>query len=185
MQDKVFFMWRLVVEEIISHIRCINMDEELVIRFEKYLKEASQIFICGFGESELIGKAFASRLQGLHQDVFVITDTIVPAMNNKDVMVAISGSGDTEPTLTLTKRAHEIGASILSITSFSDSPLANVSDLVIEIPGRIKPKTKDYIERRVSGEYEPLTPFGALFEISTRIFLEGVVVELANDGANY
>lgn len=175
-------MWRLVVEEITSHIRCMDIDEALVRQFQDYLNEASRIFICGFGESELIGKAFASRLQGLHKNVFVITDTIVPEIGDKDVMVAISGSGDTEPTLTLVQRSHEIGAINLSITSFTDSPLAQISDLVIEIPGRIKPKTKDYIGRRVAGEYEPLTPFGALFEISTRIFLEGVVVELANYG---
>lgn len=172
-------MWQLVVEEITSHIKCLKVDEEKVTLFKKHLNQASQIFICGYGESELVGKAFASRLQGLHRDVYVITDTIVPAMASQDVMVAISGSGDTEPTLTLAQRAHEIGAHVLSITSFSDSPLAKISDLVIEIPGRIKPKTKDYIQRRVSGEYEPLTPFGALFEISTRIFLEGLVVELA------
>ena len=172
-------MWRLVVEEITSHIKCMKVDEDTVTLFKKHLNEASRIFICGFGESELVGKAFASRLQGLHRNVFVITDTIVPPMNKTDVLVAISGSGDTEPTLSLAQRAHEIGAIVISITSFSDSPMARISDLVTEIPGRIKPKTKDYIERRVSGEYEPLTPFGALFEISTRIFLEGVVVELA------
>jgi len=175
-------MWRLVVEEITSHIRCMAVDEKEITQFKNYLDEASRIFICGFGESELVGKAFASRLQGLHHDVFVITDTIVPAMSKKDIMVAISGSGDTEPTLTLAQKAHEIGAKILSITSFPDSPLAQISDQVIKIPGRIKPKTKDYIERRVSGEYEPLTPFSALFEISTRIFLEGIIVELAENG---
>ncbi|MCE7698586.1 MAG: hypothetical protein K8E24_007030 [Methanobacterium paludis] len=69
----------------------------------------------------------------------------------------------------------------MTITSFSDSPLAEISDLVVEIPGRIKAKTKDYIERRVSGEYEPMTPFGALFEISTRIFIEGIISELVED----
>jgi len=72
----------------------------------------------------------------------------------------------------------------LSITSFSNSPLAHISDVVVEIPGRIKPKTKNYIERRIAGEYEPLTPFGALFEISARIFLEGIIAELANNGGN-
>ncbi len=175
-------MWRLVVEEITSHIKCMKVDEKKVTILIKHLNEASRIFICGFGESELVGKAFASRLRGLQRDVFVITDTIVPVISKKDVLVAISGSGDTEPTLALAQRAHEIGAKIISVTSFPDSSLARISDLVIEIPGRIKPKTKDYIERRISGEYEPLTPFGALFEISTRIFLEGVIVELANNG---
>lgn len=174
-------MLKLVIEEITSHLKCIDVDEETVATFKKYLKQASKIFICGFGESELIGKAFASRLKGLDLDVFVITETIVPAINENDVLVAISGAGDTEPTLTTAKKAGERGAKIVTITSFSDSPLAEISDLVVEIPGRIKAKTKDYIERRVSGEYEPMTPFGALFEISTRIFIEGIIAELVED----
>lgn len=174
-------MLKLVMEEITSHIKCIDVADETVSTFKEYLKEASKIFICGFGESELIGKAFASRLKGLDLDVFVITETIVPAINKEDVLVAISGAGDTEPTLTTAEKAKKRGAKIVGITSFPDSPLAKISNLVVEIPGRIKAKTKDYIERRVSGEYEPLTPFGALFEISTRIFLEGIIAELVED----
>ena len=100
------------------------------------------------------------------------------------MLIAISGSGETEPTVTITKKAADIGAKIISITSFPDSPLAQISDVVIEIPGRIKPKTKNYIERRVAGEYEPLTPFGALFEISTRIYLEGIIADLAKKEVN-
>ncbi len=168
------------MEEITSHIKCMEVDDETIMLVKKYLNEASRIFVCGFGESELVGKAFASRLKGLHRDVFVITETIVPAMDKGDVLVAISGSGETEPTLTLAKKAGDIGAGIISITSFSGSPLAQISDVVVEIPGRIKAKTKSYIERRVAGEYEPLTPFGALFEISARIFLEGIIAELAD-----
>jgi len=32
-------MWQLVIEEIISHVRCINVDEELVTRFENTSKK--------------------------------------------------------------------------------------------------------------------------------------------------
>lgn len=180
----VFFMLRLVLEEITSHIKCIDVDDETIELVINYLKAVSRIFICGFGESELVGVAFASRIKRLHKDVFVVTETIVPAIERGDVLVAISGSGDTEPTLTIAKKANKIGAKVITITSFSNSPLANISDVVVEIPGRIKPKTKNYIERRIAGEYEPLTPFGALFEISARIFLEGIIAELANNGGN-
>lgn len=177
-------MLRLVLEEITSHIKCIDIDDDTILLMEKYLIESKKIFICGFGESELVGKAFASRLSEIRQNVYVVSETIVPEVNKGDVLIAISGSGETEPALTIAKKASEIGAKIISITSFNLSPLAQISDLVIEIPGRIKAKTKNYIERRVAGEYEPLTPFGTLFEISTRIFLEGIIAELANKEDN-
>ncbi len=175
-------MIKLVLEEITSHINSLEIDDEAVELMENYLNTASKIFVCGYGESELVGKAFASRLSEIRGNVYVVSETIVPEINKDSVLLAISGSGETEPTLTITKKASEIGAQIISITSFSDSPLAQISDLVIKIPGRIKAKTKNYIERRVSGEYEPLTPFGTLFEISARIFLEGIIAELANKG---
>ncbi|MBI5680172.1 MAG: SIS domain-containing protein [Methanobacterium sp.] len=177
-------MLRLVLEEIATHIKCIDVDDETILLMEKYLIDAEKVFICGFGESELVGKSFASRLSEIRRDVYVVSDTIVPEINEGNILIAISGSGETEPTLTITKKAREIGAKIISITSFNLSPLAQISDLVIEIPGRIKAKTKNYIERQVAGEYEPLTPFGTLFEISTRIFLEGIIAELANKEDN-
>lgn len=177
-------MLRLVLEEITSHVKSMDIDDDARILMEKYLHEASKVFICGFGESELVGKAFASRLSEIRRNVFVISETIVPEINEGNILIAISGSGETEPTLSITKKAADIGAKIISITSFRDSPLAQISDVVIEIPGRIKAKTKNYIERRVSGEYEPLTPFGALFEISTMIYLEGIIAELANKEVN-
>ncbi|MDI6723678.1 MAG: SIS domain-containing protein [Methanobacterium sp.] len=172
-------MLRIVIEEITSHIKSLDIDDEAVKLMESYLINAPKIFICGYGESELVGKSFASRLSEIRRNVYVVSETVVPGIEKTHVLLAISGSGETEPTLTITKKAHELGADIISITSFSDSPLAQISDLVIVIPGRIKAKTKNYIERRVSGEYEPLTPFGTLFEISTRVFLEGIITELA------
>lgn len=172
-------MLRIVIEEITSHIKSLDIDYEAVKLMESYLINAPKIFICGYGESELVGKSFASRLSEIRRNIYVVSETVVPGIEKGNVLLAISGSGETEPTLTITKKAHDLGADIISITSFYDSPLAQISDLVIVIPGRIKAKTKNYIERRVSGEYEPLTPFGTLFEISTRVFLEGIITELA------
>ncbi len=177
-------MLRLVLEEITSHIKSIDIDDNETKLMEDYLCNASKVFICGFGESELVGKAFASRLSEIRRDVYVVSETIVPEIDDKSVLMAISGSGETEPTLTISKQAQQDGAKIISLTSFTGSPIARISDLVIVIPGRIKAKTKNYIERRIAGEYEPLTPFGALFDISARIYLEGIIAELANKEGN-
>lgn len=174
------FMIRLVIEEITSHIKSMDINNSDTELMENYLCDASKVFICGFGESELVGKAFASRLSEIRRNVYVVSETIVPEIDKGSILVAISGSGETEPTLTIAKQALNNGAKIISLTSFTDSPIAKISNLVIEIPGRIKAKTRNYIERRVAGEYEPLTPFGALFEISARIYLEGIITELAN-----
>ncbi|MGZ7096585.1 MAG: 6-phospho-3-hexuloisomerase, partial [Methanobacterium sp.] len=71
-------MLRLVIEEITSHIKSIDIDENDTKLMENYLCNASKVFICGFGESELVGKAFAARLSEIRQNVYVVGETIVP-----------------------------------------------------------------------------------------------------------
>jgi D-arabinose 5-phosphate isomerase GutQ len=112
-------MLRLVLEEITSHIKTIDIDDNETKLMENYLCNASKVFICGFGESELVGKAFASRLSEIRPDVYVVSETIVPEIDDKSVLMAISGSGETEPTLTISKQAQQDGAKIISLTSFT------------------------------------------------------------------
>ena len=49
----------------------------------------------------------------------------------------------------------------------------------IVIKGRSKKwEYKNFLEREFSGEYEPMTLEGSMFEISALIFLEGICSEL-------
>lgn len=56
-------------------------------------------------------------------------------------MFAISGSGKTKNTLSNAKAAKDLGLTIVGVTSKKDSPLAEVSDLVLEVPGKTKNDT--------------------------------------------
>ncbi len=50
---------------------------------------------------------------------------------------------------------------------------------MIEIPGRTKLAVEsDYFARQILGIHEPLAPLGTLFEDTTLVFLDGVIVEL-------
>jgi 6-phospho-3-hexuloisomerase len=83
--------------------------------------------------------------------------------------------------LTAGSAAKEIGASIIAITSFPESPLGQMADLVVHIKGRTKlgwPKEEDYLARQIIGEKEPLTPLGSIFENNCMVFLDSLVVEL-------
>jgi len=119
------------------------------------------------------------RLLHLGFNSYVLGETIVPAIGKNDIVVAISGSGRTKLILTAAEAAKEAGAKLISITSYFDSPLAKISDVVIEIPGRTKySKNEDYFARQILGITEPLAPLGTLFEDTTQIFLDGIVAEL-------
>lgn len=137
------------------------------------------IGVVGAGRSGLVAKAFAMRLMHLGFNVFVIGETITPAIGKDDVLLAVSGSGDTALTVSSAQVARHVGARVISITSFPSSSLARLSDIVLVVPGRIqRVETDDYFSRQLLGIHESLAPLGTLFELSTSILMDSIVVEL-------
>ncbi|ABM81072.1 6-phospho-3-hexuloisomerase [Hyperthermus butylicus] len=146
---------------------------------ENAYRQGSKILVMGAGRSGLVGRAFAMRLMHLGFNVYVLGETITPSIGERDVVVAISGSGRTQLIVTAAEAAKKVKATIIAITSYPDSPLGRLADIVVEIPGRTKLAPDiDYFARQILGIHEPLAPLGTLFEDTALVFLDGVVVEL-------
>lgn len=140
-----------------------------------------KIMVAGAGRSGLVAKAFAMRLMHLGFYVYVLGETITPPVAPGDVFIAVSGSGMTQVVLSVAEAAKQVGAIIVAITSFPDSPLGKIADVIIRIPGRTKiARESDYFTRQVLGIYEPLAPLGTLFEDASLAFFDGLIVELMN-----
>jgi 6-phospho-3-hexuloisomerase len=159
--------------------------EEEVEKFVQLLINAYRengkkiVLVMGAGRSGLVGKAFAMRLMHMGFNVYVLGDTIVPSVKKGDIVIAISGSGRTRLIVTAAEAAKQVGATVVAITTYPDSPLGRLADLVVQIPGRAKTaKMDDYFARQILGVHEPLAPMGTLFEDTTMVFLDGVVYSL-------
>ena len=145
----------------------------------KAYSEKRTILVMGAGRSGLVGRAFAMRLRHLGFNAYVLGDTIVAPIRSGDVAVAISGSGRTALIVTAAEAAKSVKAVVVAITSFRDSPLAKLADVVVQIPGRTKvSRVEDYFSRQILGIHEPLAPLGTLFEITAMVFLDSVIPEL-------
>ena len=141
--------------------------------------KGKKVVVIGAGRSGLIGRAFAMRLMHLGFDTYVFGETITPAVEKDDLIIAISGSGSTKLVLTSAELAKGIGAKILAILSHADSPLGRLANNRVIIKGRTKAvREEDYFSRQILGEHEPLAPMGTLFEDSTMIVLDSIVAEL-------
>jgi len=180
--------------ELMSHLKGIS--SEIITGIENVIEGISEkeietmlavildakdkkIVTIGTGRSSFVGKCFALRLMHLGFNVYVIGETITPALRDGDLVVAISGSGTTNTVVTQAEVAKEIGAKVLSITSHPDSPLGSISDYVVEVKGRTKiAREDDYISRQMMGEHEPLAPLGTMFELSALVFLDSIIAEL-------
>jgi len=155
-----------------------------VLNFENVLKTITKIleindnnsivFIYGAGRSGFIGRCFAQRLMHLGIRSCFISDAITYQYTNKDLLILISGSGETTSTVAITKKAKEIGGRIISLSSNPNSTIGRLSDYVIEIKG----KSKD-----VALIQETLAPYTSLFDISTLAVLDsigGILMEKLN-----
>jgi len=170
-----------IIESIQTSISRLNMKE--VEKFTQLLIDAREkkIFTVGMGRSGFVARAFALRLMNLGFNVYFLGETITPAAEKGDVLVAISGTGTTKMVLTAAAAAKEICATVVAITSFPQSPLGQMVDFTVTIRGRTKaglPKEEDYVARQIIGEREPLTPLGSIFEDNSMVFLDSLVVEL-------
>ena len=113
--------------------------------------------------------------------VYFLGETITPAAVIDDLIIAISGSGTTKITLTARSTAKEIGAQVVAVTSYPESPLGDLADLTVSIGGRTKlgwSTEEDYLVRQILGESETLSPLGSIFENNCMVFLDSMVVEL-------
>jgi 6-phospho-3-hexuloisomerase len=133
------------------------------------------------GRSGFVARAFALRLMNLGFNVYFLGETITPAAEKGDRLIAISGTGTTKMILTASSAAKDIGAKVIAVTSFPESPLGQLADLIVTVRGRTKaakPVEEDYLARQLRGERAPLTPLGSIFENNTMVFLDSLIVEL-------
>jgi 6-phospho 3-hexuloisomerase len=146
------------VEDILDKVS----QEDIDIVRDLFFK-SDRIFVYGAGRSGLLAKAFAIRLVHLGFQTFVIGETITAPVREGDLVVIISGSGETIPAVMTAEIAHNLGAHVVSITAKKKSEIAKFADITLFISA-----TCDEEERK---RYAPL---GTLFEASVWILLDGL-----------
>lgn len=166
---------------IAEHIKKVaaRLDTASVLALVNCIIESKKIFLMGAGRSGLAARAFAMRLMHMGYYVHVVGETTAPAVQPDDLVIAVSGSGETTSIANLGTISKKIGSKLATITSNKDSSLGKISDVVVIIPGRPKEDIdyEDYQERRMIG-YTQLAPLGTVFEISALVFLDAVISEL-------
>ncbi|MEB3760328.1 MAG: 6-phospho-3-hexuloisomerase [Desulfurococcales archaeon] len=156
-----------------------QVERFLDVLVEAYASPKRKVLVMGAGRSGLVGRAFAMRLLHMGFNSYVLGETIVPSVNKGDVVIAISGSGRTKIIVTAAETAKQVGATVVAITTYPDSPLGQLADIVVRVPGRTKStKMDDYFARQILGIHEPFAPLGTLFEDTALVFLDGIIYSL-------
>ena len=156
------------------------LDDQSIDEFENIIINAENVFVTGAGRSGLAAKAFAMRLMHLGLSAYVVGETISPAINREDCIIAISGSGETNTIVSAARIAKNRGSKVLAVTSYPESTLGQLADGYLFVKGRTKQEVDDenYMKRQIHGNYTSLTPLGTAFELTTLVFLDAIVSEL-------
>jgi len=173
---------KTAIGEILDNIMSAKefLDDDIIEEFKNTLTDSKNVFVMGAGRSGLVAKAFAMRLVHLGISAYVVGETISPAIYDEDCILAISGSGETKTIVSAVEIAKNRGSKALALTSYPDSSLGKLADCVMVVKGRTKVDIddEDYIKRQIDGNYVSLTPLGTAFELTSLIFLDGLITEL-------
>ena len=98
-------------------------------------------------------------------DSCFISDAVTYQYTKNDLLILISGSGETPSSVAISQKAREIGGKIAFFTTNITSTIGKLSDCIVRIEG--KSKDKAITEKT-------LAPYTSLFDISTLSVLDSV-----------
>jgi len=129
-------MLSLILRELTGAAHCIS--EADIKRCTQKIAAHERIFVYGAGRSGLMLKALAMRLMQLGKTVYVVGETVTPAIREKDLLITASASGSTHSVCHYAAAAQKEKADLLVITAQAASPLAQISapDLIISAPDK-------------------------------------------------
>jgi arabinose-5-phosphate isomerase len=115
-----------------------KIDEQFKKAVELILKCKGRVIVTGMGKSGIIGKKIAATLTSTGTPAFFLHPTEgthgdVGMVRKNDVVIAISKSGGTDEVYQLIPLFKRVGVPIITFTGTPKSPLAEKSDVVIDV----------------------------------------------------
>ncbi|MHA7662503.1 6-phospho-3-hexuloisomerase [Mycolicibacterium sp. HS_4_1] len=143
-----------------------TLSDEAWDRAGVHITSARSVFVVGGGRSGLAVQMAAMRLMHLGLDVHVAGAVTAPAIDDGDLLIAVSGSGTTASAVAAAQTAKRVGAKVIAVTTASGSPLAQLADEVLTVPAADKQDHSGAVTLQYAGslfEQSVLLGFDALF----------------------
>lgn len=157
---------------ILSEIKdtLLTLTEKEVDQFVEKILSSKRVFVAGLGRSGILVRAFAMRLMQMGFTTYVVGETTTPSIGAGDLLVVISGSGETQHSYFILNDAKEARAYTYLITAHQASRIWDIAQGKIRIPGPTKLSSLNKVENEQF--------IGSLFEQGAFIFLESVIHQL-------
>ncbi|MCY7753320.1 6-phospho-3-hexuloisomerase [Bacillus haynesii] len=165
---KTYEYVKAIIAEL-DHATSQNQAEEIENLISSIIS-SEKVFVSGAGRSGLMGKSFAMRLMHMGINAFVTGETVTPAFTANDLLIVGTGSGKTESLLHMAEKAKYIGGTVATVTISPDSPIAEISDLILQLSGSPKDQT--------TGNKQTIQPMGSLFEQTLLLFYDAIILRI-------
>ncbi len=161
-----------LIGTILEENRCLlrSLSDEAAEGLIQRINSGGSIFCFAQGRSGFILRCFCMRLMHLGYQVYFCGETITPAIVRGDLLIVLSGSGETPATLAAVSSAKEHHAVTYGILGNLESSIAALVDMSIHLPGTTK----------LCRDHEPHSSqmAGSLFEQAAFLVLEAVILKL-------
>lgn len=147
-----------------------QVDETAVQRMITAVNSHGRIFVHAAGRSGLMLRAFAMRLAQMGKTVYVVGETVTPAIGTGDLLVTASASGSTAGVCRNAQIAKAAGADLFVISAKKQSALAQIQPVDVLLPAATKDNAKGSAQ-----------VMGSLFEQALLILCDGVIAAIPYD----
>ena len=151
-----------VIEELQQVFGC--MTGESLETFLKAIKNSKRVFLLGVGREGLSTRAFTMRLMHLGKKAHWIWDDTMPGIQQDDLLICTSGSGEIGHEIYICQQAKQRGARLALITAMDTGTIQKLSDLMVIIPAEAFHAKKNTVPTQQL--------MGNLFEQSVFIFFD-------------
>lgn len=158
-----------IVAELAESTAKINNEE--LENFAVLIQQAKRVFVAGAGRSGFVARAFSNRLMHLGLTVYFVGEPTTPSIQKGDLLVVVSGSGETGSLKVMAQKASEQGAYLATLTIFPQASIGSMADTVIKVPG-VTPKSE------LASEMVSIQPMGNTFEQTTWLIFDTVIMML-------
>ena len=145
-----------------------QIDNEGLESVEKLITEAKRIFVGGAGRSGFAARGFSNRLMHLGYTVYFVGEPTTPSIQEGDLLILGSGSGNTA---SLVSNAKDQGAKVATLTMFPENKIGSMADAIIKIPG----VTEKCVDQNKGGSVQAS---GSSFEELSWITYDAMVMDL-------
>ncbi len=122
-----------IIDELAANSKQVSADQLEALADAVIASE--RIFVAGAGRAGFAARAFALRLMHMGLTTFFVGEPTTPSIQPGDLLVIISGSGETGSLAVMANRAKKFGAKLATITIHPEATIGSLADVVVRLPG--------------------------------------------------